>query len=347
MGRSPGGPPSRSSRTRAVGAAAVLGHLGVPRDDELLELADLGTSTFEAALSHGSPDLLADFLEFAGRRVRALTGADLPVARVQALPRLLLTDLRTAAEVDRLEAFLAEALAILSGRPAEVPVELGPSARSYLEHVLAGRREAAIGVVLDAARSGTDLSVVLIDVLEATQYEIGRRWERGEVSVAQEHYCTAVTQLAMTELYPFLFARTAGPRIGRRRPRLVAAQAAGSLHQVGLRMVVDLLEHEGWDTTYLGGVTEPGPVVEALVEQGAGLLAVSASMPAHIEAVAAIIEAVRADRRTAGVRVVVGGRPFLVAPDLANAVGADGLARDAREAVAVCARLEQADDVPA
>jgi hypothetical protein len=41
---------------------------------------------------------------------------------------------------------------------------------------------------------------------------------------------------------------------------------------------------------------------------------------------------------------VVGGRAFVVAPRLAATVGADGVSRDAREAVALCARLVRGDD---
>ena len=186
---------------------------------------------------------------------------------------------------------------------------------------------------------GTDLATVLIDVLEPAQKEIGRRWQEGEISVAQEHLCTSVTQQVMSELYPYLF--TGVPR----RHRLVAAQAPGSLHEVGLRMVVDLLEHEGWETTYLGEGNTPDEVVEALVTRHADVLAISASMPGQVRGVVALVTAVRSDPRTAAVKVVVGGRPFLVDPGLVAEVGADGSAADARETVELCARIVESDDV--
>jgi methanogenic corrinoid protein MtbC1 len=86
-------------------------------------------------------------------------------------------------------------------------------------------------------------------------------------------------------------------------------------------------------------------VIEALVQDQAQVLAISASMPAHVDGVAALVRAVRADPRTATTRVVVGGRPFLVDPTLAAAVGADGVGRDARQAVALCAGLVEGNDV--
>jgi methanogenic corrinoid protein MtbC1 len=45
---------------------------------------------------------------------------------------------------------------------------------------------------------------------------------------------------------------------------------------------------------------------------------------------------IRADQRTAHVRVLVGGRPFSLNPGLAARLGADGWAPDAISAVALC-----------
>lgn len=336
LGRLADGPAALSSR--------VLGHLGLPGRAELREVVELGISTFDAALAHDAPELVADFLGFAAHRVAVLAPAPPLPGRVRSLPRAVLAELLPAADLAAVEDLLGRALDLARARRTDQRPVLGDPARAFLDHALAGDREAAVAVVLDAARAGTDLAVVLTDILEAAQQELGRLWEEGTVSVAQEHYCTALTQLAMSALYPYLFdpaAHGTGPR-----PGLVAVQAGGSLHEVGLRMVADLLEHEGWETTYLGAEPDPDRIVAALVEQHAKVLAISASMPAHVGAVAGLVRAVRADPRTAGVRIVVGGRPFVVAPGLAAEVGADGTARDAREAVAVCTRLAEASDVP-
>ena len=38
---------------------------------------------------------------------------------------------------------------------------------------------------------------------EPVQHEIGRLWQINHISVAHEHYCTSVTQMIMSELYPY------------------------------------------------------------------------------------------------------------------------------------------------
>ena len=73
-----------------------------------------------------------------------------------------------------------------------------------------------------------------------------RYWQMNRLTVAQEHYCTAATQMIMSQLYPYIFE---GERNGR---VLVATCVAENLHEIGVRMVTDFFEMDGWDTFYLG-----------------------------------------------------------------------------------------------
>ena len=164
---------------------------------------------------------------------------------------------------------------------------------------------------------------VYLQVFRPCQREVGRLWEAGRITVAQEHYCTAATQVIMSQLAPRLFATE---RNGR---RAVIACVAGEAHEVGPRMVADLLELEGWDTIFLGGNVPLRGVVQTLVEHRADLLAVSATMTYHLPAVIDLIAAVREEPACAGVRVMVGGRLFDAEPGLWRRVGADGHPADA------------------
>lgn len=318
----------------ATVAAEVRGLLALPETLELTALSEDGVQTLDAAFAVGQPAILADFLSYAATRLDVLAHGLGDPARAAEQFRSLIGQRLPATDADAVQEFLDRALELTSwAAPAEPGQEhFGPLARGYLTLVLQGRRDEAQALVTDALRDGTSIRTVLVDVLEAAQREIGRRWQVGEISVAQEHFCTAVTQIVLSDLYPYLFTGADTDR------RLVAVDAPGSLHQVGLRMVVDLLEHEGWDTSYLGSVSVE-ELVDQLVKNQAAVLAISASMPTQIASVRAMITAVRADPRTRPVKVLVGGRPFTVAPDLVAAVGADGWASSAAEAVAVCDRL--------
>ena len=206
-------------------------------------------------------------------------------------------------------------------------------ARTYLELLLAGDRRAAGELIHGAVRDGVRIHDIYLDVFQRTQHEIGRLWQMNEITVAEEHYCTAATQLIMSQLYPRIFAT---PRIGR---RLVAACVGGDLHEIGVRMVADFFELAGWDTYYLGANTPLDGIVDAVEQRGADVLAISATMTYHVSAVAEVIRALRQGGGSRMTRILVGGYPFRVDPELWRSIGADGCAADASEAVAVATSL--------
>jgi methanogenic corrinoid protein MtbC1 len=209
-------------------------------------------------------------------------------------------------------------------------------ARRYIELLLAGDRQGASALILDGVQKGVSVRDIYLYVFQRTQYEIGRRWQMNEVTVAEEHFCTAATQLIMSQLYPRIFAT---PRIGK---RLVAASIGGDLHEIGVRMVADFFEMAGWDTYYLGANTPLDGIVRTVVERRADVLALSATMTYHVPAVAEVIRGIRQGMGKS-TRILVGGYPFRVEPTLWRRVGADGSAANASEAVECATKLVSAD----
>lgn len=206
-------------------------------------------------------------------------------------------------------------------------------ARKFLRLLLNGDRYNASRLILEAVDSGLSVKDIYLHVFQPSQREIGRLWQMNQVSVAQEHYSTAATQLIMAQLYPRIFRTEKNGR------RIVATSIAGELHEIGIRIITDFFEMEGWDTYYLGANSPTAAILQALAERKADVLAVSATMTFHIRAVENLISAVRSSEGLGDVKILVGGYPFNVEPELWKRVGADAYAADASEAVAGCSRL--------
>lgn len=217
----------------------------------------------------------------------------------------------------------AESCYLLEGAP------LADLARQYLDLLLKGERQAASWLILNAVDTGAPARDIYLQVFQPALREVGRLWQTNQVTVAQEHYCTASTQLIMAQLYPRIFSAA---RNGR---RMVATCVGGELHEIGLRMVADFFEMAGWDTYYLGANMPAHSVVQAVVDRRADVLAISATMTFHIRLAVELIQAIRANERTRSVRILVGGYPFNLSPDLWRQVGADGHAADADAAIAL------------
>jgi methanogenic corrinoid protein MtbC1 len=210
---------------------------------------------------------------------------------------------------------------------------LGDLARQYLEALLQGERHRASQLILQAIDEGVSIKDIYLHVFQRSQYEIGRLWQTNQVSVAEEHYVSAATQLVMSQLYPHIFSND------RNGLRLVAACIGGELHEIGIRMVADFFEMEGWDTYYLGANTPPGSIVEAVEARQADVLAISATMTFHVGAVANLIEQVRGTEAGRQAKILVGGYPFNVSSVLGERLGADASAPNAQEAIGVANRL--------
>lgn len=215
----------------------------------------------------------------------------------------------------------------------EASDRLGELAATYLGLLLNRERRAASQLILNAVDGGVSIRDVYLDVFQATQREIGYLWQKNQVSVAQEHYCTAATQLIMSQLYPRLFG---AERVGH---TLVATCVGGELHEIGVRMVADFFEMEGWDTYYLGANTPTESILSALEMQSADVLALSIAMTFNVTKMADLIAEIRASDAAKDVAIMVGGRPFNIAPKLWQKVGADAYASDAQQAIAVVGEL--------
>ena len=203
--------------------------------------------------------------------------------------------------------------------PEDVPA-------AYLDAIVAGNRQRAFAVVDAALERGVDLRALYLDVFQPAMREIGRLWQENRITVADEHLATAITQAAMARLYDRLFA--AAPEQG---PLLVAACIDSERHEVGLRMVCDILELDGWDTVFLGATVPTGDLVRMICEKRPDVVALSVSLRPHVGRVEAAIREIR-ERCDGQPVIAVGGRPFAEEPELAQRVGADLTAKDAAEA---------------
>jgi len=200
-------------------------------------------------------------------------------------------------------------------------------AGEYLGLLLKGDRYGAGRLIMEAVEKGIPVRDIYLNVFQPSQHEVGRLWQHNEINVAQEHYCTAATQMIMSQLYPYIFSTEKNGR------RLVATCVGGELHELGMRMVSDFFEMEGWDTYFLGANMPVESVISTIQELEPDLLAISTSMTFHISRTREFIAQIRDALGDRSIPILVGGRPFNVAPDLWRQVKADGYAADAEHAL--------------
>lgn len=173
-----------------------------------------------------------------------------------------------------------------------------------------------------------------MELLVPAQREIGRLWHRGEIGVAQEHFASNVTRRVVERVLAI------APRAAPRGKPVVVAAVAGDAHDLGVLVVAGCFELAGWRTLFLGSNVPAVDLTQIAVQCDAGIVALGATIDTQREAAAAAIVALRAARP--GQKVIVGGPAFSCCDDAWKRIGADAMARDAREAVEIGERLRGA-----
>jgi methanogenic corrinoid protein MtbC1 len=209
--------------------------------------------------------------------------------------------------------------------------ELFAISREYVDLLRNAERRAAIDLVLRAADEHP-VENIYTELLQEAQYEVGRLWEANEISVAQEHYSTAVTQLVMSLLYPRICETP------KTRGAFVGVCVEGELHEVGIRMVCDLFELRGWQSFYLGSSMPPADLLRFIEQKRPDVIGISAIYEANVESARQLIVQLRSSAPS-GVTILAGGRPFVRYSELWRDIGADGSAADAAASVEVAESL--------
>lgn len=203
---------------------------------------------------------------------------------------------------------------------------LGELALAYNDALLSGDRQKASKLVLEAVEQGVTVQDIYLHVFQKSQYEVGRLWLDNQISVAKEHFCSAATQQIMTRLYPSIFS---SPKKG---SRFVAANVGGELHEIGIRMVADFFEMDGWDTYYLGANTPVKSILDAIHEYQADIVGLSVAIPSHITVLKDTIAEIRKSAHK-HVKIMVGGVALQSINGGWKLFGADGYGDNAGEAV--------------
>ena len=166
----------------------------------------------------------------------------------------------------------AEAAALSAEQPAASGAEtLLAGAKNELADALGEFDEPRAHALLDSLLAAATIDSVLAIVVVPYLRELGERWERGEASVAQEHFASAVLRGRLLGL-----ARGWGRGLG---PPIVLACAPGEQHDLGLIAFGLALRGRGWRVVYLGADTPLASVADAANASAAVFVVVSAVTP--------------------------------------------------------------------
>ncbi|MCC2669089.1 MAG: putative cobalamin binding protein [Armatimonadetes bacterium] len=179
-------------------------------------------------------------------------------------------------------------------------------AEQFLQAVLTLREEEPVRLVDGAMAAGLEWRDLYLGVFVPTLERIGDLWERGELTVANEHLITGIVLRLLHRLSLAL-----PPAPDEQAPTAIVGCVEGELHSVGGRMVADFLLARGWRAWYLNGYLPADYLMEAVLAHSPDAVVLCISMEectAHLEATVARLRECRAGGRLP--LIVAGGRYF-------------------------------------
>jgi MerR family transcriptional regulator, light-induced transcriptional regulator len=211
----------------------------------------------------------------------------------------------------------AEAAALASGAVGS-ETEAAPAldldaVRRDLASALERFDERAAQAVLDRLLAATTVDALLSEVLLPYLRDLGDRWRRGAVSVAQEHFASVLLRGRLLGL-----ARGWGVGVG---PLAILACPPGERHELGLIAFGLALRARGWRVAYLGADTPLETLADAARTLDPDLVVLSAVSRERLGRAAPGLRALSRDRP-----VAVGGAG--VREDEATRLGAIPLTGD-------------------
>jgi len=193
------------------------------------------------------------------------------------------------------------------------PSEEGSDHAERLAAALDRFDEADANAILDDAIARFTVDAVVSRVLLPVLNAIGTRWESGDVSVAEEHFATALLRGRMLSL-----GRNWGAGGG---PLALLAAPPGEQHDLGLIAFGLVLRERGWRIALLGSDTPIETISDAVAKLAPNAVVLAAVAREPFEAVADQI------------RALAGATPVLIGgegadDELAERIGARSLQSD-------------------
>ena len=198
--------------------------------------------------------------------------------------------------------------------------------------IVAGKMEEAVGIANEAVKNGVQPPTLISDYLIKGMEIIGARFGEGKAFVPNLLMSARAMKGCLDLLKPMLKGDTS-ITFG----KIVIGTVKGDLHDIGKNLVASMFEGSGFEVVNLGINVDAEKFVQAVRDQKADILCLSALLTTTMNYMNDVIQAVDNAGLRDKIKIMVGGAPLNEA--FAKEIGADAYTLDANQAVVVAKKL--------
>lgn len=210
-----------------------------------------------------------------------------------------------------------------------------PEASDFYAALVAADQPEAMAMMHGRLSADHGLVEFGLHVVQPAMQAIGRRWLAGTLTVAEEHQAAAIARTVMAAGMGRSAARPANGR------SVLLACVEGNDHDLGLQMVADAFRLSGWRVHCLGANVPTPDLIEYALRVGPQVLGLSVAFSHQLRLVRSVVSGLRTAAGERMPRVLAGGLAAARHERLVRSLGADAVARNSGEAVAIASRMLQ------
>ena len=183
-----------------------------------------------------------------------------------------------------------------------------------------------------AVEEGIETEKILKTACIPAMEKVGEEYESGERHVPGMLLSAEAMKNSMKIIRPLLAESGIEPEA-----KIVIGTVEGDLHDIGQNLVAMMLEGAGFEVNNLGTETTADQFIDAIEEDGADVLGMSALFTTTRSHMPEVIEALEEKGLKEETKVIIGGAP--VTDEFAERIGADRYAPDAVSATRLVKEL--------
>jgi len=173
---------------------------------------------------------------------------------------------------------------------------------NFLSALLDGNRKRCSQIISEQVKLGVPVKYLYEQVMKTALYKIGELWEFNKISVATEHLASAIVEAILNELYSEIASKQ------KNKKKIIVACVENEFHQIGVKIVADVFEANGWNSYFLGANTPTDELISFSKTMRPDVFAVSMSLYFHLPQLELMFQKIRAEFPE--IPILVGGQAF-------------------------------------
>jgi methanogenic corrinoid protein MtbC1 len=174
--------------------------------------------------------------------------------------------------------------------------------KEFLNALLSGNRSKCSELANNYLNNGVSIEMLYETIIKKALYEVGELWEYNKISVATEHLASAIVEGILNELY---FKIISSDKINK---TVIVSCVENEFHQIGIKMISDVFEMNGWNSYFLGANTPTNELISFSKTIKPDIFAISLSIYFHLPILEKMIPIIR--KEFPELPMLVGGQAF-------------------------------------